>query len=174
MRYRAPPATALATVRLDEFTAVYHRPSGATHLLVEPAPEILAALVEPLTLDAAGTYADGSARIERGRVTVGAGSLDISGTAGRQLDLRVAIDRLPLALANAARADLDARGTLSGTATATGSLADPAATFDLSAADVVQLVRNGFEASWASPEQVAAHLAEVGAVAAAHGVTDRA
>ena len=51
MRYRAPPATALATVRLDEFTAVYHRPSGATHMLVEPAPEILAALVEPLTLD---------------------------------------------------------------------------------------------------------------------------
>ena len=54
MRYRAPPATALATVRLDEFTAVYHRPSGATHLLVEPAPEILAALVEPLTLDELG------------------------------------------------------------------------------------------------------------------------
>nr|WP_246348413.1 HPr-rel-A system PqqD family peptide chaperone [Sphingomonas aerophila] len=29
---------------IDAFTAVYHRPSGQTHLLVEPAPEILDAL----------------------------------------------------------------------------------------------------------------------------------
>ncbi len=29
---------------LDSLTAVYHRRSGATHLLAEPIPEILAAL----------------------------------------------------------------------------------------------------------------------------------
>ena len=44
MRYRAPPADAVLAEPLDAFTAVYHRPSGQTHLLVEPAPEILDAL----------------------------------------------------------------------------------------------------------------------------------
>nr|WP_197983116.1 HPr-rel-A system PqqD family peptide chaperone [Sphingomonas sp. CFBP 13728] len=37
---------------LDEFTAVYHRASGITHLLTEPAPQILAILGESaLSLD---------------------------------------------------------------------------------------------------------------------------
>jgi PqqD family protein of HPr-rel-A system len=31
-------------VLLDGLTALYHRPSGMTHILVTPAPEILAAL----------------------------------------------------------------------------------------------------------------------------------
>ena len=31
---------------LDGLTALYHRPSGMTHILVTPAPEILAALNE--------------------------------------------------------------------------------------------------------------------------------
>jgi len=47
----AAPAT-LRTVPLDELTIVYHRASGITHVLAPPAPEILAALTEPLTLDA--------------------------------------------------------------------------------------------------------------------------
>lgn len=34
----------LAVRPLDEFTLFYHRPAGATHLLSEPAPEIVAAL----------------------------------------------------------------------------------------------------------------------------------
>lgn len=50
MRFRGPPPDALATVELDEFVALYHRPSGTTHLLAEPAPQILAALAEPLSL----------------------------------------------------------------------------------------------------------------------------
>lgn len=53
MRYRADPPGALLHEPLDAFTAVFHRPSGATHLLVSPAPEILAALSgEALTIDA--------------------------------------------------------------------------------------------------------------------------
>jgi len=44
VRYRAPPPEALLTVALDAFVAVFHRPSGATHLLTSPAPEILALL----------------------------------------------------------------------------------------------------------------------------------
>ncbi len=51
MRLRAERAT--VSVPLDAFVAVLHRPSGATHLLIEPAPQILAALGdEALALDA--------------------------------------------------------------------------------------------------------------------------
>ncbi len=51
--YRGPPENGLLIAPLDEFTAVYHRASGITHLLTEPAPQILAALGEDaLSLDA--------------------------------------------------------------------------------------------------------------------------
>ncbi|WP_242008124.1 HPr-rel-A system PqqD family peptide chaperone [Sphingomonas ginsenosidivorax] len=51
--YRAPPADALLVAPLDEFTAVFHHASGITHLLTEPAPQILHALGEEgMTLDA--------------------------------------------------------------------------------------------------------------------------
>nr|WP_208403919.1 HPr-rel-A system PqqD family peptide chaperone [Sphingomonas insulae] len=36
----------MLTADLDAFTAVFHRPSGITHLLASPAPEILAALAD--------------------------------------------------------------------------------------------------------------------------------
>lgn len=50
-RWTAPPADAVVVAALDLFTALYHRPSGQTHLLVEPAPQILAMLAEhPATL----------------------------------------------------------------------------------------------------------------------------
>ena len=53
MRFCAAPATALLVAPLDSFTAIFHRASGITHLLAEPAPEILAALAGgDLTLDA--------------------------------------------------------------------------------------------------------------------------
>lgn len=53
MRFRAPPADAIRTHPLDDLTALYHRASGATHVLAPPAPQILAALAPaPLTLDA--------------------------------------------------------------------------------------------------------------------------
>ena len=44
MRYRASAAEAWVAVELGSLTALYHRPSGTTHLLVEPAPQLLAAL----------------------------------------------------------------------------------------------------------------------------------
>lgn len=45
--YTAPDPTDIApTVDLDGLTLVYHRPSGQTHMLAEPAPEILAALAQ--------------------------------------------------------------------------------------------------------------------------------
>ena len=44
--YRGPPEDGLLIAPLDAFTAVYHRASGITHLLTEPAPQILAMLQE--------------------------------------------------------------------------------------------------------------------------------
>ncbi|BCA62215.1 hypothetical protein HMP09_1449 [Sphingomonas sp. HMP9] len=51
--FRGPPGGGLLIAPLDAFTAVYHRASGITHLLTEPAPQILEALGEDgLSLDA--------------------------------------------------------------------------------------------------------------------------
>ena len=44
--YAADPPAARLTVPLDALVAVLHRPSGATHLLASPAPELLDALAE--------------------------------------------------------------------------------------------------------------------------------
>lgn len=43
-------------VALDELSAIYHRASGATHVVIEPVPQILAAL-ETGPLDAQALYA---------------------------------------------------------------------------------------------------------------------
>lgn len=53
VQYRAPKSEGLVIAPLDAFTAVYHRASGITHLLTEPAPQILAILAEgDLSLEA--------------------------------------------------------------------------------------------------------------------------
>ncbi len=52
-RFRAAAPDTLRVEQLDVLTAVFHRASGITHLLAEPAPEIMAALAaEPLTVAA--------------------------------------------------------------------------------------------------------------------------
>ena len=51
--YRAAPPDALRIVPLDALSAIFHRPSGMTHLVIEPAPQILAALADaPMSADA--------------------------------------------------------------------------------------------------------------------------
>ena len=45
-RYRAAAAEALRIAHLDDFIAIYHRPSGLTHLVTAPVPELLALLGE--------------------------------------------------------------------------------------------------------------------------------
>ena len=45
-RYIADPPELVRSVALDGLTALFHRPSGQTHILASPAPEILAALSE--------------------------------------------------------------------------------------------------------------------------------
>jgi PqqD family protein of HPr-rel-A system len=44
--YAADPPETRAVTFLDTLVAVHHRPSGATHLLAPPAPELLDALAE--------------------------------------------------------------------------------------------------------------------------------
>lgn len=46
MRYAADPPAMRLAVPLDALIAIYHRPSGVTHLLAPPAPELLDALAE--------------------------------------------------------------------------------------------------------------------------------
>lgn len=43
-RYIADPPEAMREVALDGLSALYHRPSGLTHILAPPAPQIIAAL----------------------------------------------------------------------------------------------------------------------------------
>lgn len=48
MTYEAEAEDAIRRVPLDSLTALYHRPSGQTHLVAAPVPELLDALaVEP-------------------------------------------------------------------------------------------------------------------------------
>lgn len=42
--YRGAPWSSLRIVPLDGLTLIYHRASGITHVLAQPAPEILEAL----------------------------------------------------------------------------------------------------------------------------------
>lgn len=47
--YRCDPADRLVISQMEGLTLAYHRPSGATHVLATPMPEILAALREAPT-----------------------------------------------------------------------------------------------------------------------------
>ncbi|RFC65399.1 hypothetical protein DYI37_06140 [Fulvimarina endophytica] len=87
--------------------------------------------VQPLSLRLAGSFAEGTADIETGIVNVGDGSLNLAGTVGRNLDVDLTVNQLPVGLANGFVDNLDASGTVSGTATASGSISDPAAQFSL-------------------------------------------
>ncbi|HEX9966054.1 MAG TPA: HPr-rel-A system PqqD family peptide chaperone [Allosphingosinicella sp.] len=42
--YAADPPETVRTVEVEGLTLLYHRPSGLTHFLAPPAPQILAAL----------------------------------------------------------------------------------------------------------------------------------
>ena len=51
-RYLSEAAESLRIVPLDAMTAIYHRASGATHLVGSPVPELLALLgSEPMDAD---------------------------------------------------------------------------------------------------------------------------
>ncbi|WP_108658783.1 translocation/assembly module TamB domain-containing protein [Acuticoccus kandeliae] len=91
--------------------------------------------IDPLTLNAEGRYADGTATIARFETRIGSGEIVASGTVGEALNLTVNVTTLPLALANAFVPDLAIAGTVSGRANVTGSLDDPAADFQVNVAN---------------------------------------
>jgi PqqD family protein of HPr-rel-A system len=76
IRYRADPTDQVRLVDLDGLTALFHRPSGMTHILAAPAPQILKAIADrPGTLpeilsrlaqfyDIEGTQAELQPRLE--------------------------------------------------------------------------------------------------------------
>ncbi|MEN3793082.1 translocation/assembly module TamB domain-containing protein [Fulvimarina sp. MAC3] len=94
-------------------------------------PEIARANIQPLTLDVAGSYESGTATIDRANVEAGQASLRASGTVGETLDVQAQLQQFPVGIANAFVDNLNATGTLSGTAEASGPLGDPNATFDI-------------------------------------------
>lgn len=63
--YRSDPADAVRIVPLDGLTLLFHRPSGLTHFLASPAPEILEALASA-PADASALAARLAARFDLG------------------------------------------------------------------------------------------------------------
>ncbi|MBJ3778602.1 translocation/assembly module TamB domain-containing protein [Acuticoccus mangrovi] len=87
--------------------------------------------IRPLSLTAAGQYADGSGTLQRFETNLSGGRITAAGTIGETLDVNITVDGLPLALANVADPSLGLGGAASGRATVTGSFDDPAADFSL-------------------------------------------
>ena len=76
--YRADPPESRIAVELDGLVALYHRPSGMTHILAPPAPQILDALAEA-PADAAAQLARLSAEFD----------LDAGGDAAAAVEARL-------------------------------------------------------------------------------------
>jgi translocation and assembly module TamB len=87
--------------------------------------QLSARLANPTVLVVDGS----SVRLDAVRFNVGSGSITASGTAGEALAIDVAINALPLSIANAVAPDLGLAGTLNGRAQITGSGSDPRVSF---------------------------------------------
>jgi translocation and assembly module TamB len=82
---------------------------------------IRATLARPSTVRIAG----GQTRLDNLALAVGGGTATVSGTAGANLALDVALARLPASVANNFAPGLDAGGTISGTVNVSGAAANP-------------------------------------------------
>lgn len=72
---------------------------------------------------------DGTVQISNATLQVGDGSIQIDGSSGSQMDIRVAINSLPLNIANAIVPDLALQGRVNGQVLITGSPDNPNASF---------------------------------------------
>ncbi|MCO4317166.1 translocation/assembly module TamB domain-containing protein [Phyllobacterium sp. 21LDTY02-6] len=91
--------------------------------------DVAARLVQPATINVAGSnlsFGDILLDVGRGRVA-------IKGAVAEQLDLSVAIERLPLDIANVVKPDLGFGGEVNGTARIAGTKDNPDVNFDLNA-----------------------------------------
>lgn len=84
-----------------------------------------------LTAPAELQLRDGTVQISNATLQVGDGSIQIDGSSGREMDIRVAINALPLNIANAIVPDLALQGRLNGTVLIAGSPDNPNASFTL-------------------------------------------
>lgn len=88
---------------------------------------VAARLVSPATI----TVAEGAVRLTPLALDLGTGRLTAEGTIAESFDVSVAIQSLPLALANAVQPALGLAGTIDGAARITGPRAAPDASFDV-------------------------------------------
>ena len=88
---------------------------------------IKAALARPSTVKIVG----GDAALDKFALNVGGGSVTVSGTAGKTLNLSATIARLPASIVNNFAPGLNAGGSISGTAKVTGAAADPNVNYTL-------------------------------------------
>jgi translocation and assembly module TamB len=97
--------------------------------------------ISPFRVQASGSFANGTVTLDKTRLT-GSGGLDLS-AAGKvilkdgipALDINARANAVPASLINAFAPSLGARGTISGTVTATGTPQAPAVRYDLRWAD---------------------------------------
>ncbi|MER2266882.1 translocation/assembly module TamB domain-containing protein [Methylobacterium oxalidis] len=90
-----------------------------------------------LARPAALTFEPGAVRIDDLAIAAGSGRLDLSGRAGADLDLRIALRALPLSLARIASPSLALSGTLDGEAAVSGPAARPQGRYSLALARLV-------------------------------------
>jgi translocation and assembly module TamB len=84
-----------------------------------------------LEVSASGTFEDRTALLQAVTVDIGGDIIQVEGQVGDQLDLTATFTDFPASIANAVRPGLDLLGSLSGTVSATGSLADPQIDFEI-------------------------------------------
>src|SRR5690606_17082301 len=120
-RYDDAPLTAVATVRNGDHLAIDIDSFAATPRTI------------PIRLAAPSTIVvdNGSARLDGLTLTTGNGSLRVTGTAGTDLDLGIAIDARPASLINTFVPALKAAGFISGKIEADGSMSAPSIRYDL-------------------------------------------
>lgn len=121
--------TARATGSLDD-------PQGSFDVRADnvSAAVLRQANVGPLSATAKGRIEGRTITLAQARVSGSGIQASASGTVpleGRGLDVSIELQNLPLAPANAFAPDLGVQGSLTGTARATGSIANPAVRFDI-------------------------------------------
>lgn len=118
----------------EDMTVALHEFSAAPR-------KIPVALASPATI----TMTDGTVRIDGLTLRTGDGTIRTTGTVGDALALKIAIERLPAALANSFAPTLSAGGAISGTVNVSGAISRPAATYRLkwSEATVAQVQAAG-------------------------------
>jgi translocation and assembly module TamB len=118
---------------------------GTAAARLEPRPDGLVVDLQSADLSLAGIamrlerpgriiVADGETRIDPIRLALAEGTLEVEGRYAQTVDLMVRADAVPLSLADPLAPDLGLRGTLTGSATASGSPDAPRVDFDASVA----------------------------------------